>query len=116
MCALPAVCRLVQDRQTSEKFALKKIDRDSWTRLLHATRRKVSLLDEVEIMKRADHPNIVKVHEYFEAEKKVNVILDYCVGGDMLEYIQDHQGMHSLRMQTLSPSHTFSLWASSICF
>merc|ERR1719295_254358 len=41
-------------------------------------------------MKQADHPNIVKVYEYFEAEKELNVILDFCVGGDMLEYIQDH--------------------------
>jgi len=42
-----------------------------------------------------DHPNIVKVHEYFETEKSVNVIMDYCVGGDMLEYVQDHGAYRS---------------------
>ena len=93
-CVIDVICghRLVQKRSSAENFALKMIDRVSWTRLKHATRRKVNLLDEVEIMTEADHPNIVKVLEFFEAEKTVNVILDYCVGGDLLEYIQDHGG------------------------
>ena len=34
-------------------------------------------------------PNIVKMHEYFEEEKVVHVVLDFCVGGDMLEFIQN---------------------------
>ena len=83
--------KLVQDREdVSKKYALKVIDRSSWQRMKHATNRDVTLLDEVEIMRKANHPNIVKVYEYFEEEKVVNVILDYCDGGDMLEYIQDH--------------------------
>ena len=82
--------KLVQDRQSATKYALKCIDRKKWQRISHATKREVSLLDEVNIMKKANHPNIVKVYEYFEEEETVNVILDYCGGGDMLEYIQDH--------------------------
>ena len=82
--------KLVQDRMTSKKYALKVIDRSSWQRMKHATNRNVTLLDEVEIMRKANHPNIVKVYEYFEEEKVVNVVLDFCGGGDMLEYIQDH--------------------------
>lgn len=89
--------KLVQDRQdASKKYALKVIDRSSWQRMKHATNRNVTLLDEVEIMKKANHPNIVKVYEFFEEEKVVNVILDFCGGGDMLEFIQDH-GAYSSR-------------------
>eukprot|EP00484_Ammonia_sp_Unknown_P012986 CAMPEP_0197073512 /NCGR_PEP_ID=MMETSP1384-20130603/210642_1 /TAXON_ID=29189 /ORGANISM="Ammonia sp." /LENGTH=775 /DNA_ID=CAMNT_0042512349 /DNA_START=103 /DNA_END=2431 /DNA_ORIENTATION=+ len=82
--------KLVQHRETREKFALKIIDRVSWQRMKHATKRNVKLLDEVEIMQKANHPNIVKVHEFFPSDDIVNVILDFCDGGDMLEYIQDH--------------------------
>eukprot|EP01084_Bolivina_argentea_P167049 289986_1 len=93
--------KLVQDRTTSTKYALKCIDRNAWQRLKHATNRDVSLLDEVEIMKKTNHASIVKVHEYFEEERQVNVILDYCGGGDMLEYIQTHGAYSSAKARSL---------------
>eukprot|EP01083_Nonionella_stella_P295311 1003676_1 len=44
--------KLVQSRSSNDKYALKIIDRHSWQRMKHATNRDVSLLDEVEIMKK----------------------------------------------------------------
>eukprot|EP00485_Elphidium_margaritaceum_P000912 CAMPEP_0202692960 /NCGR_PEP_ID=MMETSP1385-20130828/7201_1 /ASSEMBLY_ACC=CAM_ASM_000861 /TAXON_ID=933848 /ORGANISM="Elphidium margaritaceum" /LENGTH=1378 /DNA_ID=CAMNT_0049348571 /DNA_START=26 /DNA_END=4160 /DNA_ORIENTATION=+ len=82
--------KLVQCRTSGDKYALKVIDRSTWKRMEQCTPRHVTLLDEVEIMRKADHENIVKVYEYFQSEDIINVILDFCDGGDMLEYIQEH--------------------------
>lgn len=87
-----AEVKLCQNRESGEKYAVKCISRNSWQRMQGSTQRKITLLDEIEIMLRANHPNIVKVHEYFESSKCVSVVLDYCGGGDMLEFIQKNEG------------------------
>merc|ERR1719491_2411655 len=93
--------KLATHRATKKHFALKIIDRHSWQRMKQATKRDVCLLDEVAIMQKAKHAHIVKVHEYFEEEKVVNVVLDYCVGGDMLEFIQQNGAYHSAKARRL---------------
>ncbi len=51
-------------------------------------KRKLSFLDEIEIMKKAKHRNIVRIWDTFEEKRSIHLIIDYCEGGDMLEYIQ----------------------------
>jgi calcium-dependent protein kinase len=43
--------------------------------------------NEIEILKITDHPNIVKVYEFSEDEKDLNIIMEYCEGGELFEYI-----------------------------
>ncbi|ETO10321.1 protein kinase 1, partial [Reticulomyxa filosa] len=81
---------LAVNKATGQQFAVKKIDKNEWMRMKETTSRDISLLDEVKLMMKIDNPNIVKVHEYFEEENTVRMIMDYCKGGDMLKYIQDH--------------------------
>eukprot|EP01083_Nonionella_stella_P192683 712120_1 len=93
--------QLVQDRTSSTQYALKCIDRNAWQRFNHLTNRDVSLLDEVKIMKKINHANIVKVHEYFEEDTCVNVILDFYSGGDMLGYILNNGAYSSVKGRLL---------------
>ena len=44
-----------------------------------------SVLVEVEILKSLDHPNILKVYEYFEDGFKYYIVMEYCKGGDLLD-------------------------------
>ena len=34
-----------------------------------------------------DHPNIVKIHEFFEGDKQFFIIMDYLSGGELFDKI-----------------------------
>ena len=64
-------------RYTGELFALKtlsvqklKVDMDE-------------LRQEIDILRRLDHPNIVKVYETFEEEGLFHVVMELCCGGQV---------------------------------
>ena len=42
-----------------------------------------SLKNEIEILKKIDHPNIMKIYEFFEDDKNIYLINEYCGGGDV---------------------------------
>lgn len=46
------------------------------------------LLEETEILKTLDHPNIVKILEIFADFKFYYIITEYCSGGELLERIK----------------------------
>eukprot|EP00345_Euplotes_harpa_P013076 CAMPEP_0168334530 /NCGR_PEP_ID=MMETSP0213-20121227/10329_1 /TAXON_ID=151035 /ORGANISM="Euplotes harpa, Strain FSP1.4" /LENGTH=114 /DNA_ID=CAMNT_0008339205 /DNA_START=13 /DNA_END=354 /DNA_ORIENTATION=+ len=41
------------------------------------------LLDEIEILKDLDHPNIIKYFEMYENNKFVYIVMEYCSGGEL---------------------------------
>ena len=43
--------------------------------------------NEIAIMKIVDHPNIVKLYEFFEDEENFYIITEYCSGGQLFEAI-----------------------------
>ena len=43
---------------------------------------------EIRIIAALDHPNIVKIVEYFEDDSHVHLIMEYCAGGDLLGRIK----------------------------
>ena len=67
-------------RGTSIKRAIKIIDKS-----------KVSNVErfrlEVEIMMRLDHPNILRLYDYFEDKKSIYLILEICTGGELFDKI-----------------------------
>ena len=40
---------------------------------------------EFEILKNLDHPNIVKMFEFFEDEKRFYIVTDICKGGELFD-------------------------------
>ena len=67
-------------RQVKVKRAVKIIDKS-----------KVSNVDrfrfEVEIMKKLDHPNILRLYDYFEDQDFVYLVLELCTGGELFDRI-----------------------------
>ncbi|KAI3447719.1 hypothetical protein Pfo_004384 [Paulownia fortunei] len=51
-----------------------------------------SLKSEIFILKRINHPNIIRLHDMIEESGKIYIVLEYCKGGDLSMYIQKRQG------------------------
>ncbi|OMJ83593.1 hypothetical protein SteCoe_15444 [Stentor coeruleus] len=49
-----------------------------------------SVFMEVEILKTLDHPNILKVYEYFEDDQNYYIIMEYCEGGDVFDKLEQN--------------------------
>jgi calcium-dependent protein kinase len=46
---------------------------------------------EIEILKKLDHPNLVKLYEYYEDEKSVYITMEFCLGGELFQQISSLQ-------------------------
>ena len=44
--------------------------------------------EEIDLLKQLDHPNIVKLFEYFSDKDKYYLITEYCKGGDLFDLIK----------------------------
>ncbi|KAL3531771.1 hypothetical protein ACH5RR_005292 [Cinchona calisaya] len=51
-----------------------------------------SLKSEIVILKKINHPNIIRLHDMIEESGKIYIILEYCRGGDLSVYIQQRRG------------------------
>jgi calcium-dependent protein kinase len=48
---------------------------------------KIMLFNEINNLKELDHPNIVKMYEFFEDKKRYYIITEICKGGELFEEI-----------------------------
>ena len=74
------VCRCVH-RDSKEERAVKMFRRRAMG--VRETRRS----QEVEILRLVDHPNIVRVYEYFEEPKWIYLVMEYCKGQPLQQKI-----------------------------
>ena len=49
--------------------------------------KKEKLLSEISILKELDHPNIVKLYEFFQDPKRYFLVTELCQGGELFERI-----------------------------
>ncbi|CAM9531052.1 unnamed protein product [Ectocarpus sp. 12 AP-2014] len=68
----------VKHRQTGVEYALKTIQLEKISRSMLTEMR-----NEIEILKRLDHPNIIRAIETFESDKEVYLVMRLCTGGDL---------------------------------
>ena len=57
---------------------------------------------EIEILKRVDHPNIIKFYGTYEDKNYFHIIMEYCEGGELFERIikkgfSEKQAAHSFK-------------------
>ena len=45
---------------------------------------------EINILKKADHPNIIKIYEVYESERSLYLIMEECKGGEVFDRIMEH--------------------------
>ena len=69
-------------KKTNKKYALKIIDFD---RL--GTLDQENIQKEIEAHKNFNHPYIIKLHDFFQEQKKVYLILELCKNGNLFDHI-----------------------------
>lgn len=72
--------KLAKLKGTNAKWAIKIIDK---TKVWNVERFKI----EVEIMMKLDHPNILRLIDYFEDLNFIYLVLELCSGGELFERI-----------------------------
>ncbi len=71
-------------RETKALRALKVVNKSS----LNEERQK-KLINEISILKRLDHPNILKLYEFFQSNRRFFLVTELCNGGELFDKIED---------------------------
>ncbi|KAJ3069489.1 MAP microtubule affinity-regulating kinase 1 [Podochytrium sp. JEL0797] len=85
-----AKVKLAVHRLTKQKVALKIIDKDK----LPDEYSLKNIHREAQIMRLLDHPNIIQLYEVMETKKELYLVLEYAVGGELLDYIVARGRLH----------------------
>lgn len=86
-CGSTCAVFLIEDENKDELFSAKIIaKKDIINRNMEA-----SILNEVQLLQMIDHPNIIKVEDFFCLENAFQeeyyiIIMEYCANGDLLSY------------------------------
>ncbi|KAK8839853.1 hypothetical protein M9Y10_031565 [Tritrichomonas musculus] len=87
-CGSTCAVFLIEDVNTQKQLSAKVISKKD------VEERKIanSVKNEVRMLKEINHPNIIKIHDFFEIKNESEeeyyvIIMDYCKNGDLLNYV-----------------------------
>jgi calcium-dependent protein kinase len=78
---------------TGHDRAMKKINKTVRTN----NETEIDILNEIEILKKMDHPNIVKIFEFYSTLEGYFLITEYCTGGELFDEISQNAPFSELR-------------------
>jgi calcium-dependent protein kinase len=76
--------KLALHNLSGQKRAIKTIKKQSIT---NEMREKAKFFWEVDILKKTDHPNILKLYEFYEDEQYYHLVLEHVAGGELFDFI-----------------------------
>lgn len=79
-----AVVKLGTHIENKQNVVFKIYDKEQ----LKKSHRMKALQDEIKLMKKIDHPNIVKLYDVIEDDKSIMLALEYIQGGSLKEYLK----------------------------
>jgi len=74
-------------KESGAERAVKRIEKSKW-----CPEENQKILDEFNVLKGLDHPNILKMYELFEEEKHFYIVTEICKGGDLLDELEELEG------------------------
>lgn len=74
----------IRHKTTGQYRAVKKVNKQAIDREQLDSK---SLLKEVTILKRLDHPNIIRLYEMYEDARSFYLVTEYCEGGELYDAI-----------------------------
>ena len=81
--------KLAKLKSTKEKFAIKILDKEKLK-----TQTKSTLFNEIEIISRLDHKNIIHVEKILEDSKNHYIVMEYCEKGELFDYIVNKERLN----------------------
>jgi calcium-dependent protein kinase len=94
--------RVCVHKLTRVKYALKTLNKHRVNGLVRLQR----LREEVYMMGALDHPHIVRVHEVFESDQDIFVVMDLCRGGELLDRLHEQRGSRYSEREACRYVHT----------
>lgn len=79
--------RIAEHIITRQKRVIKNIKKSR----IRSQEEKIKFLNELEVLQTLDHPNIVKLYEFYEDESNFFLVTEYLAGGELFEYIVSKQ-------------------------
>jgi calcium-dependent protein kinase len=76
--------RLATNKTSGQKRAIKTVKKATITKDLKERARFVA---EIDILKRMDHPNIVRLYEFYEDDHNYHLVTEYLQGGELFDFI-----------------------------
>ena len=77
-------------KDTNEKYATKKLDRQE----LEHTEGLKYLQNEISILTKINHPNVVKFADVKKTKKHFYIMMEYCNGGELSKALDKYQGQN----------------------
>ena len=77
---------LVQNKITEAIRAMKVIKKSSH----YNEEEEKEIINEINILRSMDHPNILKIFEFYSNEESYSLITEYCSGGELFKEIEDN--------------------------
>ena len=74
-------------RLTGLKVAIKAIDKS----IIQDEKTRRNVFQEVYVMKKVNHPNVIKLLEVFESNRHLMIVLEYAGGGDLLQLVKSRE-------------------------
>ena len=75
---------LAQNKYTKEKVAMKEIKKANKKLLSDG-----EIRDEIDILKKLDHPDIVRIIESFNTRESYFLVTEYCEGGELFDQVRN---------------------------
>ncbi|CAD8206717.1 unnamed protein product [Paramecium octaurelia] len=79
---------LAENIQDHQQYAVKQIEKEQATGR-HRVLRSKTLLEEIFMMRSLDHPNIMKLHQVYESEKHIQLVISLFEGGQLMDKIKN---------------------------
>lgn len=80
-----AVVHTALNKKTNDRLAMKIYDKE---KILANASRKRSVSREITLLKKLDHPNIVKLFESIDTKKSLNLLMEHIEGTSLYDYVK----------------------------
>jgi len=77
---------LCRSKQTGARRAVKRLKKSQQN-----STSPDSFESEIENLRLLDHPHVVKLYEHYEDHRFIYLVMDFCSGGDLQSFVQDHK-------------------------
>jgi len=71
-----ASVKMVEQKGSKEKFAMKVYEKYK----LNDQHKKKAVQREIQVLKRVDHPSVIKLHDHIDTARQISLVMDYVPG------------------------------------